>query len=337
MDWSKGYEARYYLSILDKETMRDMDTLEITSGSISRTLTDLRESASIECVRYPYNNEEKYIRIWLDTKQESDSSHIPLFTGIATSPRDKYTGTLRTNSVETYSILKIAEDVLLSKGWYAPVDANGAKVVKTLLSMINVDITIAPSEEEPILSQSIIAEQNENHRSMADKILSAIDWRLKIDGYGNITIAPLDETPKVIFDSNENDVIETSVDITYDWYSAPNILRASIDDTSAIARDDNPNSPLSTVNRGREVWFEDTDVNLNNNETLADYAKRMLKTYQQVSTTISYDRRYWPNVYPGDIIGLNYPAQNISGEFLISSQTITLGPNAKTSEEVIKI
>jgi len=337
MDWSKGYEARYYLSILDKETMRDMDKLELVSGSISRSLTDLRESASFDCVRYPFNNEEKYIRVWLDTVQDGSSGHTPLFTGIATSPKDKYSGNLRTNTVEMYSVLKIAEDVLLSRGWYAPVDANGAKLVKTLLSIINVDIFIEETETQPILSQSIIAEQNENHRSMADKILSAINWRLKLDGYGNIYLGPLNKNPKIIFSSNENDVLETSVDVSYDWYSAPNILRATIDDTSAIARDDDPKSPLSIINRGREVWFEDSDVNLNANETLAEYAQRMLKEYQQVATNISYDRRYWPNVYPGDVVNLNYPAQNISGDFLVSSQSITLGPNAKTSEEVIKL
>lgn len=337
MDWSKGYEARYYLSILDKETMRDMENLEITGGSISRTLTDLRESGSFDCIRYPYNNEEKYIRVWLDTKQENGSGHTPLFTGIATSPSDKYNGVLRSNTLESYSVLKIAEDILLSRGWYAPVDANGASIIKNLLSVINVDIFIEKTEVEPILSQSIIAEQNENHRSMADKILDAINWRLKLDGYGNIYLGPLEREPKIIFDSNENDVLETSVDISYDWYSAPNILRATIDDMYAIARDDDPKSPLSVLNRGREVWFEDSDVNLNTNESLAEYAQRMLKKYQEVATTISYDRRYWPDIYPSDVIKINYPAQNISGEFLITNQSITLGPNAKTSEEVIKL
>lgn len=337
MDWSKGYEASYYLSLLDKETMRDIDTLQITSGSISRYLTELRESATINCIRYPFNHEEKYIRVWLDTKQDGGTSHTPLFTGIATSPSDKYKGVIKKNTLEVYSVLKIAEDVLLPRGWYAPVDANGPKLIKNLLSIIKTKIIIKDSDSQPLLSQSIIAEQNENHMSMADKILSAINWTLKLDGYGNIYLEPLNRDRKVIFDSNENDILETDIDITYDWYAAPNILRATIDDTYAIARDDDPKSPLSTVSRGREVWFEDSEVNLNANETLAEYAQRMLKEYQQIATKVSYSRRYWPDIYPGDVIGLNYPAQTITGDFMISNQSITLGPNATTSEEVIKL
>ena len=133
------------------------------------------------------------------------------------------------------------------------------------------------------------------------------------------------------------DIIESDIDVSYDWYSAPNVLRCSLDDDCAIVIDDDPKSPLSTASRGREVWYEDTDVFLNTNETLAEYANRMLKYYQRVSTNISYNRRYYPDIYPGDCIRLNYPAQEISGVFLITEQSISLGYNARTSEEVIQI
>ena len=123
----------------------------------------------------------------------------------------------------------------------------------------------------------------------------------------------------------------------YDWYDCPNVVRAVLDDSYAVARDDNDNSPLSVQNRGREVWLEDSSPCLLENETLAEYAQRLLKSAQQASTTISYDRRFNPDVYISDVVRLNYPAQKIDGLFLVTSQTITLGYNAKTSEEVIQI
>ena len=336
MDWSRGYSARYYLSILDKKTMRDIDKIELTGGSIRRSLTDLRESADINCVNYN-NSTEQYIRVWLDIKQEGESSHTPLFTGIATSPESKYSGRLKTNALQCYSMLKVAEDVMLPRGWYAPVDANGGKLVKNLLSIIGPGIKINVAKDAPDLTQAIIAEQSENHLSMADKILNSINWQLKLDGYGNISIGPVNKDFVVTFDSNLNDIVETEITVSYDWFSAPNVLRATLDDSYAVAKDERPDSPLSIQNRGREVWFEDANVQLNTNETLAEYTNRMLKEYQQISTSISYSRRFWPDLYPGDVVRLNYPAQSIQGNFLIVDQTITLGYNAKTSEGVIQI
>lgn len=334
MNWAKGYSASYYLSILDKETLRDIDRIELTGGSIKRSYSDLRESADVDCRGYD-SKKEQYIRIWLDTKQEGESSHIPLFTGLATSPRHQYSGRVKSNTIECYSMLKIAQDVMLPRGWYAPTEANSGKMIKQLLEIVGSPVYI--SEGSPDLSQAIIAEQGENHLSMADKILDSINWRMRLDGYGAIYVEPINSEPKVMFSANELDMIESEIDISYDWYNAPNVLRCTLDDSYSVARDDDPKSALSTVNRGREVWYEDSDVTLNTNETLAEYAQRMLKEYQRTATEISYSRRYYPGIYPGDCIRLNYPAQQVSGIFLITDQDITLGYSAKTSEEVIQV
>lgn len=338
VDWSLGYSAEYYLTIVDWATMRDLERIEITGGSIKRSLTELRESADLDCIGYD-NNSELMIRVWLDAKQEGAFSHTPLFTGLAACPSDKYNGRLKTNTLECYSMLKIAQDVMLPKGWYAPVDVNSGVLIKDLLSVIGVEINIdEETEKTPDLKQSIIAEQGETRLSMTDKVLTAMgNWRMRLDGYGRIFIEPLPKEEVIIFDANSNDVIETEIEVSYDWYTAPNVLRCTLDDSYAEVRDEDPDSPLSIQNRGREVWLEDTDVQLTNDETLGDYAWRMLKIYQQTATTISYTRRFNPDVYPTDIIRLNYPAQQISGQYKVTDQDITLGYGARTSEEVVKV
>lgn len=337
VDWTKGYSASYYLSVLNKETMRDFNRVEIIGGSIKRSYSDLRESADIDCKGYNYKSEE-FVRVWLDVKQNGNSSHIPLFTGLAITPTHRYSGRLKTNTIQCYSLLKIAQDVMLPRGWYAPAEANGGNLIKQLLKVIKVpESYIYIAENSPDLTQAIISEQGENHLSMIDRILDAMNWRMRINGYGYIFIEPLNKEAVLRLDPNEMDIIESEINISYDWYSAPNVLRCSLDDACAIAIDDSPDSPLSTVQRGREVWLEDTNVYLNNNETLAEYANRMLKEYQRTATNISYNRRYYPDVFPGDCVRLNYPAQDVSGVFLITDQNITLGYNARTSEEVIQI
>lgn len=334
MDWSKGFSARYYVSVLDRDTMRDLRRIEITGGTIKREDSDLRESADIDCVNYE-NETEQFVRVWLDTDQNGASSHTPLFTGIATSPGKNINGTLVTNTLECYSVLKIAQDMLLQRGWYAPKGVNSGVLIQDLLSVIPVEISIA--ENSPGLKSTIIAESGENRLSMTDKILELMNWRMRLDGYGNIYIEPHSTDPVTKFDAINNDVIEPSLSISYDWFDCPNVYRAVLDDSYAVARDDDPDSALSTVNRGREIWVEDSSVYLQENETLAEYAERMLALSQRASHSISYDRRFDPDVYVSDLVMLNYPAQNISGTYLVTSQTITLGYNARTSEEVVKI
>lgn len=334
MDWSKGFSARYYVSVLDRDTMRDLRRIEITGGTIKREDSDLRESADIDCVNYE-NETEQFVRVWLDTDQNGASSHTPLFTGIATSPGKNINGTLVTNTLECYSVLKIAQDMLLQRGWYAPKGVNSGVLIQDLLSVIPVEISIA--ENSPGLKSAIIAESEENRLSMTDKILELMNWRMRLDGYGNIYIEPYSNDPVAKFDAINNDVIEPSLSVSYDWFDCPNVYRAVLDDSYALARDDDPDSALSTVNRGREIWVEDSSVYLQENETLAEYAERMLALAQRASQSISYDRRFDPEVYVSDIIMLNYPAQNISGTYLVTSQNINLGYNAKTSEEVLKI
>lgn len=335
MDWTKGYSALYYVSVVDKKTRRDLRKIDIIDGSIKRTDDGLRDSADITCMDYRETGEQ-LIRIWLDAFQEgSDASHIPLFTGIATSPGRDINGRVVTNRLECYSVLKMAQDVLLPRGWYAPAGADAFALIKDLLSVTESPIEITPGLSKT-LDTAIIAESGENHLSMTDMILYATGWRMLVNGMGEILIDSKATNETARFDALENDVLEPSLRIEYDWYSCPNVCRAVLDDDYAIARDDSPDSPLSTVNRGREVWVEDSDGFLNENETLAEYAVRMLNAYQQVATTISYDRRYNPDVMVTDLIGLNYPAQGISGIFKVKSQSITLGHNAKTSEEVIQ-
>ena len=213
---------------------------------------------------------------------------------------------------------------------------NGGELIKDLLNVIPVDISIA--ENSPGLDSAIIAEDGENRLSMTDKILSLMNWKLRLDGYGNIFIEPYNLiNPVATFDSLNNDVIEPTLTVDYDWFDCPNVYRAVLDDSYAVARDDDPNSLLSTINRRREIWYEDSSVYLQENETLAEYAQKMLKQAQRVSMSISYDRRFDPGVYISDIVRLNYPAQDIIGNFLVISQSITLGYNARTSEEVVKI
>ena len=331
MDWSKGYTSEFYAYIIDPGTWRETTRLQITGGSVNKGIEGLRESADIDIPKYD-PGVEKWLRVYMDVRQGGSSAHVPIFTGLATSPEQEWTGYIKEGSLECYSVLKPADDILLERGYYTPAGANGARMITELLSVCPAPVEV--NGTSPSMQDALIAEDGETALSMAEKILTAINWRIRIHGDGTIELAPEDRDPRVRFSPLDNDVIEPSIKTTRDLYGCPNVLRVISGDLTAIARDDSPDSPLSTVVRGREVWAEESDVALSTGESVSEYATRRLPELQQVATTATYTRRFDPNVTAGDRIRLNYPEQGLQGIFRATSQKIELGYCADTEEEV---
>ncbi len=335
MDWSKGLSASYNAYIVDPITWRDTDEIQIINGTISKSEDDLRESADISVLNYE-SDTEQWIRIYLNARQLHDSARCPIFTGLISSPTKDIDGNIQTNNLNCYSVLKPASDILLPKGYYVPYGTDVAYILRSLLSIIRG----TPIDTEGVsrtLSQTIIAESNETHLSMANKILYFMGLRMYISGDGSIVVSETDLNPVTYFDANEFDSLETKLNIENNWFYCPNVFRAIEGDFSAIAIDDDPDSPLSTVNRGREIWMEETNCNFDIGESLAQYAERRLKEEQQVLITASYTRRFDPDVNVSDVITLMYPGQGLAGNYYVTSQNISLGYSPSVSEVVYKL
>ena len=334
INWAKGYSAQFYLQVVDPSTWRDVGVVEITDGSIKREQTGQRESADVGCVNY-HIPVEQWVRIYMDVRQEGgDAEHVPLFTGLATSPEDTVKSVSSINKVECYSVLKPAADVFLQVGWYAGSGRRGGDIIADLLSVSPAPVYV--QDDSPALTEVIIAEDGETNLSMVDRILDAMNWRMRIDGDGTINIIPKPVDTVSVLDPISNDVIESqSVIVKTPTYACPNVVMAESGDSVGIARDDDPLSPLSTVSRGREVWARESGVTLIGGESINEYAQRRLYALQSVQKSASYTRRYIPSVFPGDLIEIHYPQETLKGVYRIESQTVTLGYNARTNEDVM--
>ena len=343
MDWTSDYTTSYYGCIVDKITWEDADGFDIQSGDVSRVNSNLRESAKISSSDYKYGP-DAYIRIWMDVSQNGDYDHVAVFTGLASIPEKRISAYIVNDagdvidfstemSIECYSVLKPAQDVYLERGWWAGKGMISGDLIKDLLTVCAAPVEVG--EDSPRLTDHIIAEDGETCLTMVYKIIEAIGWRIRITGKGVIQVVPQSNEPAAEFDAIDSDMLETEVTITEDWFECPNVFRAVTDNGSVTVYDDEEGSELSTVNRGREIWKEETGVKLSDTESLNTYAKRRLKELQKVSTVIEYDRSYHPEVTVTDTIRLHYPAQGLDGIFTVESQGITLDHCGTTSEEVI--
>lgn len=329
MDWSKGYSASYYAARVDPVTWRDVERFEIVGGTVKRDGNALRESADVKCIGHQIEVEQ-WIRVYLDARQNGDASHTALFTGIASTPDlDRQMSRPDTN-LACYSVLKPVDDVLLPRGWYAAAGRQGGDVLQELLSVTPAPVSIA--DGSPRLTESIIAEDGETRLTMVDRVLEAIDWRLRINGDGTIEAGPKPMDASITFDAIENDVLEPGVQIRADWYACPNVYMAVANGLTGVARDES-SGPLSIKNRGREVWAYESSADLADNESIDQYAARKLKELQRVAKQVSYARRYCPDVVPGDLIRLHYP--DLEGLYTVQSQSVELSYNARTTENVV--
>ena len=335
MIWSEGFTGTYYLTIVDPKSWRDIGRMEITGGSIERSSQDLMESADIDAKELPEGG-EAWVRVWLDADQ-GGVTHVPLFTGLTSAPSREIYGLRNSYKIECYSVLKPVDDILTERGFYVPSEVTAPAAAARLLRTGIAPVEVYPAAELPKLTDAVIAEDGETNLTLAEKVLAAINWRIRIDGSGVIHIEPKAESVTALFDANVNDVIELSLTDQYDWYSCPNVFRAISDDMISIARDDAPESKLSTVSRGREIWAEESSVTLGTNESLGAYAIRRLKELQSPARTVSYSRRFDPDVTIGDIVRINHPEIDVDGNFRITSQKLELSHGCRVSEEAVLV
>lgn len=331
VDFSKGLSASYYASKVDPETWADAEEIPIISGRITKSASsDLVVSADISV-----NEEvgpEEWVRIYMIAEQSGMKERVPLFTGIVSSPSRDIKGATETRKLDCYSVLKVAADILLPLGWFAPARTKGGDLIKILLSDLPCPVEL--DEGSPNIISSFVAGDNDSKLSVAQDIAEAINWQIKVNGDGSVRICPKPLTIAGTFDNIENDIIETSVTDKRDIFSVPNVLRVTLSGSAATARDDDPESAYSTVNRGREVWKQEA-AKLAAGESLGEYASRRLKELQNPSRKLSYTRRFQPDIDVNDLVSIVYPKQDIGDVFRIQTQTIEMSHGARVKEESI--
>ena len=331
INYGNGISATYYAARVNPQTWADAGEISIISGSITKKAgSDLVQSADITVSEDI--GTEAWIRVYMIAEQGGAKERVPLFTGIVSSPSRNIKGAQETRKLDCYSVLKVAADILLPIGWFAPARTNGGELIRILLADLPCPVEV--DEGAPNIISSFVAGNNDSKLSVAQEIAEAINWQIKVRGDGSVRICPKPLTISGTFDNIENDIIETSVTDNRDIFSVPNVLRVTLGGSAATARDDDPDSIYSTVNRGREIWAQE-EAKLAAGESLGEFAIRRLKEMQNPSRKLDYTRRFQPDVDVNDLVSIVYPKQNIGDVFRVQSQTITLSHGAKVKEEVI--
>jgi hypothetical protein len=105
-----------------------------------------------------------------------------------------------------------------------------------------------------------------------------------------------------------------------------------------VAINDDPNSPLSTINRGRKITKRVTNPTITgrpSRQEIENHAKQLLKELSTLEYTVTYTHGYCP-VRIGDCVRLNYSRAGLSNvKAKVINQSIECVPGCPVTEKAV--
>lgn len=335
IDWGESYTSRWRFVAVNVDTWADSRALpEVESAKITRTADgELLESGSVEITAD--NFEPGYYRlICTATDTRGNSERVDVATmlfGGASRTYDHGTSTLTVNG---RSVLYPASVSLLLEGEYAPANADGARFVAEMLQ----GCIVAPVSVEAsfTLNANVVFPFGSSILDAAWMVLNAGGCIMQITGDGVVHIKHMPTESALDLNAANARLIVPGIKAAYDLADVPNQYIAVDEFNTAIATNDNPDSPVSTVARGYVQMLLDESPKPVDGETLERYAERMLTAESTVRDARTYSREYWPGVLPYDVVSGSIPSVGLSGDMRVLNQSLNCTGGILVSEKAAK-
>ncbi len=325
----------------------------VQTGEINRNQdTQVTETASLTMVGET-NLGADLVRIYADlTYADGQQESVMLGTYLADGPKREVNGAQdSTTDISCYGRLRELADDEFAYPVSLDTGANPMTFIETTIREAGLDV--APHDTCTYkLGQTWTFGMEHGHgESKLDAInelLTLMNWNsARTDPQGRILLTPYQDpakrAPSWEFTEGEGARFLQTMTDEKDWYDTANQVRVIYSnedrDIIGIAIDDNPDSEFSIPTRGRIISktysYSDVPDNMSDSalQKMADTkAKELLDTNQSVIHRITLTHIYAP-ITLGDVISLNYPSGNITGNYAIRTQTIKLEPGLPTETE----
>lgn len=175
---------------------------------------------------------------------------------------------------------------------------------------------------------------------------SIVKYRLDLDEMGTVLFMPNQDisamTPVWTYNDDNSSILHPKITMNHDLYGIPNVVEVIyVDDESYIVArvtNDDPNSPVSTVSRGREIVQRIVNPDIHGKPTqkaIDTFAEEALSSMSSVEYTISYTHGYCP-VRVGDCVRLNYTRAGLKNiKAKVISQSIKCETGCPVSETAV--
>lgn len=343
-DWTKSMQQTFEYCMVDPGTWKDVKKLDmIRSCSINWDAdTDTLGSATIDATESPG---ECYVRVYLVTIQNGLKERHPLGTFMVQTPSSSFDGKVRTVSMDAYTPLIELKEKQPPYGYSIFKDENIMDIAYQLTNE-NVRAPVVQTKSSEKLHYDFVSETDDTWITFLKDLLANAKYSFALDELGRVLFAPDQDTaslqPSITFDDSNSSILYPEISMNRDLYGLPNVVEVIYSNGSehyyARVVNDDENSPISTVNRGREIVYRETNPSISGeptNEQIAEYAKRLLKELSSIEYTISYSHGYC-GVRLGDCVRLNYKRAGITNvKAKIISQSIKCEPGCPVTEKAV--
>lgn len=344
-DWTRSMQQTFEYYRVDPDTWADTERIDnVISSNIKRdSSNDTLGSASFTVSE---DLGELYIRTYLVTTQDRIRERTPLGTHLCQTTGEDFDGKYHSITLDAYTPLIELKEKCPPIGYAIAKDQNIMRVASNLVKE-NVRAPVISAQSSYTLPQPFVADIKDTWFSFISDLIACGYYEFYLDELGRVMFAPLQDTkslqPIWAYNDSNSSILQPSINTDRDLYGIPNVLEVTVSDNgnaflySKVVNDD-PNSPISTVTRGREVVQRITDPDIYGTPTqvqLDDYARRTLKELSSLEYTLTYSHGYCP-VRVGDCVLLNYDRAGIHNvKAKVTRQSIRCETGCQVEETAI--
>ena len=344
VDWLLSMQQTFEYYIVDPATWKDAKKIEnVKSCSISRDSdAGTLGSASINITE---SVGECYVRIYLITIQNGTKERHPLGTFLVQTPSTSFDGKVRNLSMDAYTPLLELKETKPPLGYSVRKGTNIMTIARQL-TQENTRAPVVPASCDTNLFSDFVAETDDSWLTFLTDLLLNAKYSYDLDEMGRILFAPEQDTaslqPVWTYNDDNSSILYPNLNMDHDLYGIPNVVEVIYSHGngyyySRVVNDD-PNSPTSTVNRGREIIHRVSDPDLIGDPTenqIDEYANRLLRELSSLEYTITYTHGYCP-VRVGDCVRFNYSRADLKNvKAKVISQTIKCEPGCPVTEKAV--
>ena len=343
-DWKSSMQQTFEYYIVDPRTWKDIRKLENVK---SCTITRDSDTETLGSATFDVNESlgECYIRVYLITIQNGVKEKHPLGTFLVQTPSSTFDGKVRAVSMDAYTPLLELKESPPPLGYSVLKDDNIMQRAYILCrEHARAPVVVAPCEET--LNYDFVANTDDTWLSFIRDLIAVAKYSFSLDELGRILFSPKQDTaslqPVWTYDDGNSSILYSNITMDHDLYGVPNVVEIVYSNGNDVyyarAVNDDPNSPISTVNRGREIIHRITNPNLSGVPTprqVEEYANQALRELSSIEYTISYSHGYCPTRI-GDCVRLNYSRAGITDiKAKIVSQSIKCEAGCKVTERAV--
>lgn len=344
IDWTKSMTQTFRYYIVDPGTWKDdKEITTVKSSTIKRDeSSETLGSATIDADDLLG---EDYIRVYLIANQNGVEEKVPLGTFLVQTPSSSFDGKVRSVSMDAYTPLLELKEKQPAIGYSV---LKGENIMQLAYRLVreNARAPVIEALSDETLFDDFVAYTDDTWLTFVSDLIANAKYSFSLDELGRILFAPEQKIaslqPVWTYNDDNSSILYSDIDLDHDLYGIPNVVEViySNGGNNYYARvvNDDPNSPLSTVSRGREIVYRVTDPDLIGDPTsnqIQEYAENTLKNLSAVEYTVTYSHGYCP-VRVGDCVRLNYERAGITDvKAKVISQSISCESGCKVDETAV--